>query len=494
MTDSPSDLEKKIAMLERKLEREKKARLAAEKQLEDFSWDIFKANSLLKQSLEEAQKKTEELEFLHDTSLLVVNQDSLQQLLSQILQELVEFTQVDVAFSVASQNGDYDFQEPHRLWVKGQGWTHQQAVVEALKPIVSDTADLVEQWVVTPLEDPTFEKLALSACALITIPTADDSATTIVLAGDNNLLQEERLFVLDTARGQLLTGVRRRINDTALQQHAADLEVALQSLKNTQQQLVQNEKMASLGQLAAGVAHEINNPLGFVRSNLQALKEYVDDLAVLESTLSQCLSSGTVATEVVAKALHESDLAFICMDAPKIIETNLQGINRVTEIVQALKNFSHAGEENFESVSLNEVIDVSLKVVWNQFKYQHEVKNQLPQDLPFVQGTYGQLQQVFVNLFVNAAQAMPDGGELNITSNLNDGYIEIHVTDTGMGFDDETKKQIFTPFYTTKPVGQGTGLGLSISFAIIEAHGGEMDAYSEIGVGTTFIVKFPYNS
>ena len=156
-----------------------------------------------------------------------------------------------------------------------------------------------------------------------------------------------------------------------------------------------------------------------------------------------------------------------------------------------MKSFSHAGDENLIEMSLSECVEAALKVTANVFKYEHQIDNQLSLASPMIMGNLGQLQQVFVNLFVNAAYAMEGGGQLSIHHSQDNDRVIIHVKDTGSGMDKETVSQLFTPFFTTKPVGVGTGLGLSVSYAILEAHDAQVTVDSEIGVGTTFNLSFP---
>jgi signal transduction histidine kinase len=242
--------------------------------------------------------------------------------------------------------------------------------------------------------------------------------------------------------------------------------------------------MASLGQLAAGVAHEINNPVGFVRSNLETLEQYLADIISFVTALE--------AQDPSVKSLtDEFDIAFLLEDTQDIITTNLGGLDRISEIVQGLKSFSHQGDSEASRIDLVPVVQAALSVANNELKYKHTVVNQLPATPLAIMGKAGQLQQVFINLFVNASQAMADGGTLRITADISEGDIVIAVTDTGSGMSQETQQQLFNPFYTTKAVGEGTGLGLSISYSIVEAHYGKIWVKSTLGKGTTFFVSFP---
>ena len=263
----------------------------------------------------------------------------------------------------------------------------------------------------------------------------------------------------------------------------------LSKIEEAQQQLLQSEKMAAIGQLAAGVAHEINNPVGFVNSNLGTLKTYVDSLfAVIDAY--QAVDAGAD-RKMLDAAQQKAELEFLREDLPSLLLESQDGLNRVTKIVQDLKDFSHVDESSQQEADLNAGIESTLNVVWNEIKYKAEVVRELG-EIPEIECVPAQINQVFMNLLVNAAQAIEQRGSITLRSGLENGYVWFEFADTGKGMSPETVKRIFEPFYTTKPVGQGTGLGLSISYDIIvKKHGGRIDVSSEPGLGTTFRLWLP---
>ncbi|WP_413701205.1 sensor histidine kinase [Psychromonas sp. KJ10-10] len=256
--------------------------------------------------------------------------------------------------------------------------------------------------------------------------------------------------------------------------------------------MIQSEKMASLGHLAAGVAHEINNPVAFIRSNMEVLKDYLSDYKLLSTEIEQSIEQNNLLTSSSFKDLREKfDLNYIEEDSDDLLKSNIEGLDKVKEIVDNLKGFSHSGDEVLIEMSLHQCVISALQVVGNIFKYKHSVQNNVPDDCPLILGNTGQLQQVFVNLFVNVAYAMKDGGTLTIDCSQDNESITIHVKDTGSGMDNKTINQLFTPFFTTKPIGTGTGLGLSISYSILEAHNAQISVESKVNIGTTFNLQFP---
>ncbi len=270
------------------------------------------------------------------------------------------------------------------------------------------------------------------------------------------------------------------------------LEKAHNDLKSAHSQLLQQEKMASIGQLAAGVAHEINNPMGYITSNLRSLKDYVKDLLEFMEEQDRLISSmGSVELATRYEGLKKDlDLDFILEDLEALVRESLEGAERVTEIVKALKSFSRVDQALYKEADINECVESTLKIVWNELKYKATVHTEYG-ELPLVLCYPQQLNQVFMNLLVNAAQAIEDRGEITVKTWAEGGYVFVSISDTGCGIPEEIQERIFEPFYTTKEVGKGTGLGLSITYDIVKKHGGELTVESKPGEGSTFTVKLP---
>lgn len=253
------------------------------------------------------------------------------------------------------------------------------------------------------------------------------------------------------------------------------------------EQLIHSEKLASIGQLAAGVAHEINNPIGYVASNLAVLKEYTHSLTLLVQRLSEYLP-----TQQIHQLKTQYDFEYICEDLPKLVEQSEQGLQRVIEIIRDLKDFSHIDQAEFVLADIHHGILSTLNVVANEIKYSAEVVKQFS-DLPLVLCIPSQLNQVLLNLLVNAAQAIVERGTITISTGCDTQWVWFSVADTGPGIAPEQLEQIFQPFYTTKPKGQGTGLGLALSRSIVEKHKGLLEVQSTPDIGTCFTVKIPRN-
>jgi two-component system NtrC family sensor kinase len=263
-------------------------------------------------------------------------------------------------------------------------------------------------------------------------------------------------------------------------------------LEEAQNQLLQSEKMASIGQLAAGVAHEINNPIGFVSSNLGSLRGYVEPvfglLALLKDVPRDDLPAGL--RDELARLDKAVDLEFVQEDLPQLLNESEDGLLRVKKIVQDLKDFSRVDHADWQDADINAGLDSTLNVVMNEVKYKAEVRKDYAL-LPPVRCIAAQLNQVFMNLIVNAAHAIPERGTITLTTRVEGECVCVEIADTGSGMSEEVKRRIFEPFFTTKPVGQGTGLGLSLSFSIVQKHGGRIEVDSEPGVGTRFKVWIP---
>ncbi len=313
----------------------------------------------------------------------------------------------------------------------------------------------------------------------------------------NRLLEENvasRTAELSQANTQLHSEMDvRRAAENAVQQRNVELEALNQKLVGTQSQLLQSEKMASVGQLAAGVAHEINNPIGFVHSNLAVLKGYVEDIFQLISVyerLDHALPRALPELEQLQELKQRLEIDYLRRDTIDLLAETLDGVTRVKKIVQDLKDFSHVDEAEWQRVDVHQCLDSTLNMLAHELKYKIKlVKNYsvLPPIvcLPF------QLNQVFVNLLMNAAQAIDTNGTITIGTTRDAENIRITISDTGGGIDPINLKRIFEPFYTTKPVGVGTGLGLSVTYGIIQRHNGSIEVASELGDGTTFTIRLP---
>ncbi|MBP9148592.1 MAG: PAS domain S-box protein [Rhodoferax sp.] len=280
------------------------------------------------------------------------------------------------------------------------------------------------------------------------------------------------------------------VNDT-LRQEKERLAVLVQELEAAQAQLMQSERMASIGQLAAGVAHEINNPVGFVNSNLGSLQGYVTKLLQLLQAYKglESVLPDSALTQL-ASLKQEFDFEFMCEDIMVLLAESLDGLKRVTRIVQDLKNFSHVDESESQLADLEAGLESTLRVVWNELKYKCEVVREFA-GVPQISCYPFQLNQVFMNLLVNASQAIETKGRITVRTGFDAQQVWVQVQDTGKGIRLEHLPRIFDPFFSTKPVGKGTGLGLSLSYSIVKKHGGHIDVASLVGQGSTFTVFLP---
>ncbi|MDO8991298.1 MAG: bacteriohemerythrin [Sideroxyarcus sp.] len=270
-----------------------------------------------------------------------------------------------------------------------------------------------------------------------------------------------------------------------------ELKQLNEKLASAQTQLLQSEKMASIGQLAAGVAHEINNPVGFVNSNLGTLTKYVGNMfSVITAYEAVEAGSPDKVFPQVAAAKKSVDYPYLVEDIPSLLKESQDGLARVTRIVQDLKDFSHVDETNWQYANLEQGIDSTLNVVANEIKYKAEVVKQYS-GLPDVECMPSQLNQVFMNMLINAAQAIDTKGTITIRTGSAGDEVWVEVQDTGKGISPENLRRIFDPFFTTKPIGKGTGLGLSLAYGIVEKHHGRIEVKSEVGKGTTFRVYLP---
>lgn len=309
----------------------------------------------------------------------------------------------------------------------------------------------------------------------------------------------ERLYELMAQRNLALSKARDELAqlnaslEARVQARTAELQQALEQVERTREQLLQSEKMSAIGQLAAGVAHEINNPVGFVSSNLGSLTHYVQKLLDLLDAYEAAAASLPAAEQAALNEQRQAlDFDFLKEDIGDLLRESSDGLERVRRIVQTMKEFSHVDHGEWQATNLNAVLESTVNVVAHELKYKAELERQLAPDLPQVRCLPAQLSQVFVNLLLNGVQAMENApGKLTLSSRATPAGVELRICDTGRGMTPEVQKRLFEPFFTTKPVGKGTGLGLSLSYEIVKRHGGQILVESELGKGSCFTVQLP---
>lgn len=278
---------------------------------------------------------------------------------------------------------------------------------------------------------------------------------------------------------------------------------------NLQMELAQSHKLESVGQLAAGIAHEINTPTQYVSDNIRFLKDAFQDI---DGVLEQCLNlletarRGKIGVEQIAcvdEAIQQADIEYLRGEIPLAVDQSLSGVEQVSKIVRAMKDFSHPGCQTKSLIHLKDAIETTISVSRNEWKYVAQVETQFDESLDEISCLPGELNQVLLNLIVNAAHAIADTlsgdsnerGTITIGTRRRGELAEIFIQDTGTGIPESARRRIFDPFFTTKPVGKGTGQGLAISYSVVvEKHGGEIDFVSEEGKGTTFFVRLPMDS
>lgn len=332
------------------------------------------------------------------------------------------------------------------------------------------------------------------------IPERDSALATISLGADGYLNKPvNRLELILSAanvimRRQLARQAREKQEELSLliAKKTKELQEAYDALRRSHEQILQQEKMAAIGQLAAGVAHEINNPTGFIASNLSTLDKYLNRLVEFIAQ-QDALLAAHVNPEILAQ--HQElrknvKIDSILKDGVELIGESKEGTERIKKIVQGLKNFSRKDQDKCIAANINECLDNTLDIVWNELKYKATVSKDFG-ELPLTYCFPQQLSQVFMNLLVNASHAIAEKGTIVIRTWHDQDGIHVSVTDSGCGIPAENLARIFEPFFTTKELGKGTGLGMSISADIVKRHHGVIDVQSEVGKGTTFVVTFP---
>lgn len=351
-------------------------------------------------------------------------------------------------------------------------------------------AVLLSRMLVTPIKKLT--------ATIRTIEDSNDLSIKVPVSGRDEVADLGNAFNRMTTRlGELFhkfVVVEKELENLnlSLERQVADRTAQLQDtlikLQSAQTQLVQSEKMASLGQLVAGIAHEINNPIGAIYANMPPLEEYIDDIKnTVEFAQKHMDETGS---QRLNEHMERIDYTFVIEDLTKLLNSQKQAADRIRNIVLALRNFSRLDQGEVKTVRLEEGLDSTLQMLHHSYKDRITVEKDYALN-DMVECYAGEMNQVFMNILANAIQAIPDKGSIFIgTAKMNDQAV-VSIADTGIGIPENIKKRIFDPFFTTKDVGEGTGLGLSISYGIIEKHRGSLTVESEPNRGTRFIIAIP---
>ena len=469
--------DQEIELLYKALEREKKARAQLEKKIDRYDKNKYEVNQELLKSYESARIQEVQLQFL--AFLSKGNTDD------KSIVDLRLYFAENIGFLFSQYQPlviNYEHDKIKRTWLQSSAvsaWQRQVNFDDSLLKLPCQ----VHQWTrsSTKCDQQLLTQFGNKFVLSIDFPLSKHFGYRVMLIIAHFCYSEEFKQTLEIAATQYIESISKRLTDAELSQNYQKLRRTLKALKSTQRQLMHSEKMASLGTLSSGVAHEINNPLSYLTSNLQSLSDYTSVLSnyVNETTEHQQCSDR---------------LKGIVEDIPDIQSSCLDAIKRIKSIVSSLLTFSRKEEGQQSPLNIHDSINSALEIVNNQLKYKHTIKKSFTEHPALISGNDSQLQQVFVNLFINASQAMESGGELSIVTDAHNEYFTVKISDQGYGMDSSTLNRIFEPFFTTKESSKGTGLGLAISYAILTNHQATIDVNSVVGEGTSFTLSFPLTS
>jgi signal transduction histidine kinase/FixJ family two-component response regulator len=383
---------------------------------------------------------------------------------------------------------------------------HGEGVPAMAAPLVARNRTIGVMGVFRPVGEKSFdpEDFEIYKALVSFLAIAMDNARLTEALKESKETVEEYSHTLEARVRQRTAELEQRHDElqranARLIKTTAHLEQSNRQLRDTRDRLLSQEKMASLGVVAAGVAHEINNPIGFINSNLETLEDYLSELGPLLEICRTGIAGKEPETLPVSRlaelqqALRRVDLDYLQRDLPQLLEESRQGIERVRRIVLDLKTFSRRDNWELCEVNINDVLESALTIAWNQLKYKAEVIKELA-ELPPLRCSSTRLSQVFLNLLVNAAQAIDSRGKVRLRTRALGDRIRIMVADTGSGIPPKVRQRIFDPFFTTKQTGEGTGLGLSVAYQIVGLHGGDLRVRSLPGVGTCLVVDLPLSN
>ncbi|MEP7731085.1 sensor histidine kinase [Marinomonas primoryensis] len=486
--------------------RERKARKNAESILEKKSRELHFANLALKENVDSLHFTLLENKFLNHIGRYGIERPRLLDFLPIIVNDMMRLSEIPFAayahfpfnesqanfHSALFRNPEWDASGPLELHSE----TAEDIITEVEKRVRENNRSHV-QVVDLVIDGKTIDTLI----ALPIISLNDLGGIVFLFISALTDKQNQVLNVFKTGIKQLAIMMEHRYQEDQLVDSHNEISATNETLKETQKKLVQSEKMATVGQLSAGIAHEINNPIGFIKSNMGSLSDYIGDfiqyIEASEALTKQTLNGTEKDLFNVANGLNkiwaDLDIGFLMVDSQNLLNESQQGVKRIIDIVGGLKRFARQSDNVKAPCDLAQTIGEALKLAQNELKFKGIVSKNIHQVKPIIANS-GELSQVFLNLFVNASHAMNEQGELTISVTEDSGGVSIKIADNGCGIDTKHLESIFNPFFTTKDIGVGTGLGLSISYGIIEDHQGTIDVTSELDKGTEFRIWLPYEN
>ncbi len=496
--------------------RERAARKKAEQLLEGKSRELYFANQELSENVDSLNEALLKNNFLMSINRYGSERQKLRNFLPIIIREMLSTAKMPFGYfdhySFDPRIGSYRSEVVINDEFVIEGTlkeTFKQSpfdeLMNALSCYVSEKKQFHRSEDVRNITDDNAKKILLrfEINEVIALPIFSlEHMAGVIYLFTEKIKPDQRLFVqlFHDAMQQLGIMIEHRHQEDKLRESYEEIKVTNDALKKAQKQLIQSEKMASVGQLSAGIAHEINNPMGFIKSNIGSLVDYIENFEQYIRDSKQIIGlsekSGNDALINVAKKLDANwqsvDMEFLLEDSSVLLKESQQGIERVVDIVGGLKRFARQSDNTKEPCNICDIVEEALKLANNELKYTVNINKSLEQVKVF-NANSGELTQVFLNILINAAQAIEDDGDITITVFEENEGAAITIADTGCGIDQKYLDTIFDPFFTTKEIGVGTGLGLSISYGIIEDHGGIINVKSEVGKGTEFYIWLPYN-
>ncbi|BFT31335.1 hypothetical protein D210916BOD24_25110 [Alteromonas sp. D210916BOD_24] len=474
------NLSEEIENLKRRLIREKKARKSAEKMLDEYAQKTFLANEELRTAVAQVELKQREIEFFVKSTEESTSAESHLTLVETLLELCATFTHAKFAASFYTKNGVIC--EPPSVICN-----HCDAIkandIASYLPLEADS--LLPFWCVQEIELP--EKNGLSTWLVYSnFHYIDDMEGWLTMLIESPSIDEGKLYLLDAHIAQLRHSLQK-INQDAKRKNETEEIIGLKGeLSDARKQLTIADRMSSIGILASGVAHEINNPLAFISANnrylMQVLLPAIASLRELASDIEE--------SEVSAR-IRDNNLVKLEETIAEVLQDNVDGLDRLGKISESLRTFVHSNTEECKLADLNKVVKDVIKMASYSKHNRQDIQITLLDEPLNVSVNPGEIEQVLLNIVINALHATENSGGVKISLLEYEGYCGIEVKDEGTGISEENMEKIFSPFFTTKEVGEGTGLGLAISKNIIEAHDGILKVESTINIGTSFTILLP---